>query len=275
MTVTGLVLFVVPQGRIAYWVEWTFLGLNKEQWGDIHVLALFLFVGAGIAHLYFNWKPLMGYLKDRARKSFTLRPELVVATVVGALFVVSGIIHLKPLSYILDADAAIKDSWVASPDDEPPFGHAELLTLKVFCKKTHIPLGEAMAALEAAGISDVGASKALVDIARANDLSPRDVYLAIKHLEAPPEVAPPPKDAGMTPEYVEETFAGSGIGRKTIADIAEELKLAPADLETRLTRKGLQFDPDQSVKQLATRNGIAAPVELLKAMLVEEYEARW
>ena len=29
------------------------------------------------------------------------------------------------------------------------------------------------------------------------------------------------------------------------------------------------------MKQLATRNGIAAPVELLKAMLVEEYEARW
>jgi hypothetical protein len=274
MSVTGIVLFVVPQGRIAYWTEWTFLALTKEQWGDIHVLGMFLFLGAGIAHLYFNWRPLMSYLKNRARTRFALRAELGAASALSLLLIASGIWHVPPLSYVLDANAAVKEAWVGSPDDEPPFGHAELLSLKVFCKKTHIPLGAAMTALEAAGVREAGAGKALVDIARANDLSPRDLYLIIEHLQVPPAAAPPAEDVGMTAEYVEETFAGSGIGRKTLADIAGQLDLEVATLQARLGAKGLAFVPEESVKQIASRNDIVAPVEVLKAALVEGYSPR-
>lgn len=32
MSVTGIVLYTAPQGRIAYWVAWTFWGLEKPQW---------------------------------------------------------------------------------------------------------------------------------------------------------------------------------------------------------------------------------------------------
>jgi len=37
----------------------------------------------------------------------------------------------------------------------------------------------------------------------------------------------------------------------------------------RLTRKGLAFDADQSIKQIASRNGLPSPIDFLKAMLVE------
>jgi len=274
MALTGLVLFIVPHGRIAYWVEWNFLGLSKEQWGDIHSLGMFLFLVAGILHVYFNWKPLIGYLKNRARTSFALRAELVVASLIAVLFVVSSITHLKPLSYVLDLGAHIKDSWVASPDDEPPFGHAEILSFKVFCKKTRIPLDEAMAVMNASGIEGVDESKLLVDIARANGMSSRDLYLKIQHLEAPLWDEPPPKDGGLTPERVEEVFAGSGMGRKTIADVAAELGIDPETIEARLRRNGLTFESDQGVKTIAAKNGIGAPMEVLKAMLVDGYAPR-
>ena len=274
MALTGLVLFVVPHGRIAYWVEWNFLGLSKEQWGDIHSLGMFLFLVAGILHVYFNWKPLIGYLKNRARTSFALRGELIVATLVAVLFVVSSITHLKPLSYVLDLGAHIKDSWVASPDDEPPFGHAEILSFKVFCKKTRIPLDDAMAALNAAGMKEVGASKLLVEIARANGMSSRDLYLKIQHLERPYQVLVSSKDAEMTTEAVEEAFAGTGVGRKTFRNMATDLGKDPATMKARLERKGLAFDPDESVKQIATRNGFSSPIEVMKAMLVDDYAPR-
>ena len=274
MALTGLVLYVVPHGRIAYWVEWKFLGLTKELWGDIHTLGMFLFLVAGILHIYFNWKPLIGYLKNRARTSFALRKELVVATLIGVLFVVSAIAHLKPLSYLLDLGAEIKDSWVTSPDYEPPFGHAEILSLKVFCKKTRIPLDEAIATMNAAGFEGVDESKLLVDIARANDMSSRDLYQKIQHLEAPLWDEAPPKDGGLTPGRVEEVFAGSGMGRKTIADVAEELGIDPKTIEARLKRNGLTFESDQGVKTIAAKNGIAAPMEVLKAMLVDGYAPR-
>ena len=31
LTVTGIVLYIVPQGRIAYWTHWSLAGLDKEQ----------------------------------------------------------------------------------------------------------------------------------------------------------------------------------------------------------------------------------------------------
>ncbi len=32
MVMTSVILYIVPQGRIAYWSDWRLLGLSKEQW---------------------------------------------------------------------------------------------------------------------------------------------------------------------------------------------------------------------------------------------------
>ncbi|WP_287126754.1 DUF4405 domain-containing protein [Desulfobacter sp.] len=71
--VTSVVLYIVPQGRIAYWANWRLWGLTKEQWGAIHINVGILFIiGLGF-HIYYNWKPMMTYLKNNARnlKIFT------------------------------------------------------------------------------------------------------------------------------------------------------------------------------------------------------------
>ncbi len=33
MTYTGIMLFLCPHGRVAYWSDWHFLGLSKNQYG--------------------------------------------------------------------------------------------------------------------------------------------------------------------------------------------------------------------------------------------------
>ena len=40
MSISGIVLFIVPQGRIANWIDWRFLALTKGQWGDMPAPAL-------------------------------------------------------------------------------------------------------------------------------------------------------------------------------------------------------------------------------------------
>ena len=268
MAVTGVVLFIVPQGRIAYWTEWKLMGMTKEQWGDIHVLSMFLFLTAAGFHVYFNWKPLIGYLKDRAKGGVKLKKELSLALVVSVFVVASGIWRLPPLSYVLDVNATIKNAWIVEKDYEPPFGHAELLSLNVFCKKTDIPLGEAMAELSEAGWKGVAPERSLVDIARDNDRSPLALYRVIRKLEAPPA---PLRLESYTAQAVEEAFAGTGIGNKSLAEVAARLSLPPAELEDRLKRKALDPGDGLSVKQIAQKNGMTAPLEVLKAALVESY----
>ena len=269
MAVTGVVLFIVPHGRIAYWTEWKLLCMTKEQWGDIHILSMFLFLTATGFHVYFNWKPLIGYLKDRAKDGVKLKKELSLALMVSVFVVASGVWRFPPLSYVLDVNGTIKNAWIVEKDYEPPFGHAELLSLKVFCKKTGIPLDKAIAELEAAGWKGVAPGRSLVDIVRDNDRSPLDLYRVIRKLEAPPA---PLQVEAFTPQAVEEAFAGTGIGNKSLADIAARLSLPPSELEARLKRKGLDPGDDLSVKQIAQKNGMTAPLEVLKAALVEAYQ---
>ena len=44
MLVTSIILFITPQGRVAYWADWRLMGLTKTDWGNIHIVVGFLFL---------------------------------------------------------------------------------------------------------------------------------------------------------------------------------------------------------------------------------------
>lgn len=73
-----------------------------------------------------------------------------------------------------------------------------------------------------------------------------------------------------TPQMVEETFAGTGLGNLSLSDIGKKVGGDGAQLLKRLAAKEIKGTADESLKKLATRNGIA-PLELLKAALVPSY----
>jgi len=51
LVLTSVILYIVPQGRVAYWADWHLLGLSKSQWGNLHINLGFLFLLAGFLHL--------------------------------------------------------------------------------------------------------------------------------------------------------------------------------------------------------------------------------
>ena len=267
MSLTGLVLYLVPQGRIAYWTEWSLLGLTKDQWGDVHILSSIFFIAAGAFHVYFNWKPILNYLSSRAAGALKYKKELILASALSLVLIVGGIWRLPPLSYLLDLNAVIKEAWIVEKDYEPPFGHAELLSFKVFCKKTDIRYDQAAKELKDRGLKGVTPDTPLIDLAKANGLSPLEVYRLIRKFEIRPEAKTP---AAMTPEMVEQTFAGTGIGNKSIPDICARLGLDPSLVLDRLKRKGIEADPEAGLKSVADKAGLD-PLELLKRALVEDY----
>ena len=267
MSVTGLVLYIMPAGRVAYWITWNFMGMTKTDWDNIHILSSILFIVAGAFHSYFNWKPLMNYFKDRVRKGVKLRRELIISSVLSVWIIAGAIWPHPPLSYLLDFNEWVKEKWVAEEDFEPPFGHAELLSLGTFSKKMDIDLSKAVQELIDKGIVFKSTKETLEDIGKNNGVSPMSIYLLIKKFEPAPE---PEKLDTYTPESIEIEFSGTGIGNKSITSICERLGLDPTVAASRLAAGGLSDDLSQTMKSVGESSKTEA-IEVMKVLLIEGY----
>lgn len=267
MTVTGLVLYIEPLGRVAYWVGWRFWGLSKTDWGDIHIVSsLFFAVAAGV-HLWLNWKAFWNYLTARVRAVLRHRRELAAAAVLTAAAFFLSLFRVAPVSWVLDLGAAAKASWVKDKSYEPPFGHAELVGLRALCRKSDLDWNAAAAALKAAGIRFASPDEKLRDTAAANGMTPRGVFMVMQ--DAAGKKKEPPRFS--SPAEVEEKFAGTGVGRRKLAWLADDLGLDPAVMNRRLARAGIRARADATLKDIAAASGYPA-MELLKAILIDGYE---
>jgi len=252
---------------VAYWIKWDFWGLEKDQWGNIHLFSGLLFLVAGGFHLYYNWQPLVRYLSGKIETRLHHKRELTISSLIFLWIIASGIWSLPPLAYVADLGEAIKSSWVTTPELEPPFGHAERVSLKTFCKKQGIPLDQAMAELRAAGFKVNNPAKTLGNIAESKGTSGMGVYEVIKKLEQNPKTMKP--GSVWTPEKVEEAFAGTGVGRMSIEQIIRDHGLDEKMVYLRLKESGIEAGNDDKIKKLAEKYD-STPIKILTIILVDK-----
>ena len=246
MVGTGIVLYVVPQGRVAYWAEWRFLGGTKETWGAVHILIGLLFLVAGILHIILNWKPMVSYMKDRAKSVRIFTPSFTVALILTGLFTAGAAADLPPFSWVMDWNARIKDAQ-SRRFGEPPYGHAELSSLKAFADRVHLDLPRALELLSEKGIRVEGPDQTLAAIARENGLTPQQVYETVRPAERAEDRTPP----GTLPEE-----AAPGLGRKTLEGLCGEYGLDVEKVASVLRARGLTADPERTVKENAEASGM-------------------
>lgn len=270
MSLTGIVLYIEPAGRVAYWITWQFGGLTKTDWGNIHILSSLLFIVAGAVHTWLNWKPLMNYFKDKMNRGVKLRRELIISSVVSVWVIFAAIWPFPPLSYLLDFNEWVKEQWVAEDNYEPPFGHAELLSLKTFSKKMDIDLTKATSELKTNGINFESAEETLEDISLANNISPMNLYLLIKKFEPAPE---PEALSSYTPESIEVKFSGTGFGNKSVASVCENIGLDQELAKERLLSAGISPDLTLTMKKLAESANTEA-IEIMKLLLLDSYQPK-
>jgi len=177
---TGLVLYVEPYGRVAYWTDWRLLGLNKDQWDGIHIVTSFVFLVSAALHVYYNWKPLVRYLSGRIREGVRRWRELMLASGIIVLSMVGGGAGWYPFEWLLDLNEAAKSAWEADPAKRPPFGHAEMVSLGSLCRQLGMDEEAAMANLHEAGLQVQGRDQTVADLARRNGVSPRQVLEVMK-----------------------------------------------------------------------------------------------
>lgn len=248
MLVTSIILYIAPQGRVAYWADWRLLGLDKTQWGDIHINMGILFLVSIGLHIYYNWQAILAYLKDKARRLKIWTPEFNVAFGLTAVVLAGTLATVPPFSWPLVFNTHLKDA-AAVQYGEPPYGHAELSRLDQFARKTGLALPEVLAALNDAGIRFDRDQDSLQDIARQNGRSPQAIYHIMQGAQA--SALP----SGMPVE------APPGTGKKTLAELCLAYALSEADVLRALQDSGFQVSPELTLKEIGAKNGVS-PIDI-------------
>lgn len=244
LVLTSVVLYVVPEGRVAYWSDWRWLGMTKSQWGDIHINLGWLFLAAGLLHLFFNWKPIIAYMKNKSRELKVFTADFNIALALTVVFTVGTLMYIPPFSSILDFGVSFKDA-AAEKYGEPPYGHAELSSLKTLSRRMGLDLEIVQEQLKGAGIEFTGKDQTVLEIAKANKVTPKVVYDSMKKAEEKPE-------PGVVKAFPSEP--APGLGRMILGDICAEYNLDTASIVKALEAKGVHADPTLSLKAIATEN---------------------
>ena len=182
--ITSIVLYMAPSGRIAYWHDYRLLWINRAQWRDIHITVGTLFLLAAFMHIYYNWRPIVGYLKNKSRQLTVFNKNFNIALLVSLYFTVGTLYSLPPMRQIIQFGKylTVRGNKMYS---EPPFHHAERSSFKEFCAEVNISPESAAELLERAGIIIDDFDKTMEQIAKNNNRSPQQLYEIIKPDDAP------------------------------------------------------------------------------------------
>lgn len=259
MAFTGVILFVVPPGRIANWTGWTLLGLTKNEWIGLHDWFSIIFVAASVIHLYLNWKPFVGYFKSKTTKAFALRAEWAAALVVCAIVFVGTLGDIRPFSSLLQWNENIKHNW-DSPRQRPPIPHAELLSLTELARQVpDVDLETMLKNLKAQGIEVESADIILGKLADAYNMTPARLYdIALGRIE-------PGRGYGRGGQGAEseelaggghrEGRPGRGFGRLTLKQYCEQMGLDVSTAVKKLQDVGIEAGPDMTIRGIADSAG--------------------
>jgi biotin operon repressor len=251
MTISGIVLYIMPHGRVAYWTGWRFLGLDKDQWDNLHTVFGFLMVFFGIWHVVLNWSSIVNYIKGKV--SSLPSKEFWLSAVVAAVVTIGTIANVPPFSFVPEFGEKIKNMW-EKPKIEPPAPHAELIPLKKVAKLLGISPEEALKTLKERGIKVTSPEEKLKDIAAKNGITPARIYEILLS-------ASPAKQKKMS-----STFQpGSGIGRMTLREVCQKLGIPVNKCVEKLKRHGIKATPDKTLREIAFSQG-RYPYEIVEIL---------
>ncbi len=254
MLTSSIVLYIVPQGRVAYWSNWSLWGLSKTQWGNLHTNMGLIMVIAAIFHVYYNWGPIMVYLKTKTREFRLFTPEFNAALVLFILVTVGTLGTWPPLSWIQSGGEKIKDHG-ARTLGEPPYGHAEESSMRVFLRNVGLAGEVAQANLQAAGIEITDPEMTIKDLAAQAGMSPRDLFELMKG----------PAGDGSGPTRSFPSHMPMGSGRKTLADFCAEYGHDVEAAVVVLEEAGWNVESGTTLRDIAAAND-KEPLDLVDVL---------
>lgn len=122
LVVSGVAVYIKPEGSVARALGWTFLGLSKGDWEAVHTTVSLCFVLVAAVHLGLNWGAFRHHLRRACARAGGARREGLLALIVLVLVVGLTLASVPPLRSIVDFGDRIKEAWksrVEEARDDP------------------------------------------------------------------------------------------------------------------------------------------------------------
>ncbi len=252
LIISSGVLYFIADRKVTAWTSWGFLGLDKQQWDNIHINIGILSLIMIVWHIYFNWKPIKNYLKEKKKlKIFT--KEFNIALIVVSVFTAGTITMTLPFSFLVNIGNGIK-AINSLNNGNPPFGYAEYATLGDFCLITSIDIHDALDKLKRKNIKVSSSGQILKDIAKNNDISPKDIFSIIKT---------------DTTKFDLPSDIPIGIAHKSLTKLAQEYNMSLDKFITHLSSRDIKISADTSFKKIAKQNDLH-PAQLYNILLASQ-----
>ncbi len=187
MAYTGVILYIAPHGRISKWLDWHLFGLDKTQYQELHTTSMVTFLLFAMLHIYYNWKPIVSYMKDSSKKISFTKKEFLIAFILNALFVVGTLTLIQPFKGFLDLGENIKSSWGQKSTKTTNINNTQVTikappsqlgrkTLQELSDMGNINLEKSIKILKLEGLNNVDSTFKIREIANELDTTPTNIY---------------------------------------------------------------------------------------------------
>ncbi len=231
---SGIILYIVPPGRIAYWTNWKLLGLTKSQWESLHTNLGYAFIILSIFHIYYNWRALYNYVYRKAKHAFYLKKELAAAVILNLIIIIGSALNIPPFKTVMDIGDYFKNSWEEKLQS-PPIPHMELFSLKKVVEDLNGDPNIAIKFLANQGIKVESLDETLEEIATKNATSPERIYNLLK-------------------DRFSETHV-TGLGQMTFRDLVEKYGIELNKIENLFSKYGVKVNLDITLREFSDRAG--------------------
>lgn len=244
MTYTGIILFIAPPGRVANWSNWELFFMSKEEFANLHTTFMFLFVVATIFHVYYNFKPMLSYMKNKAKELVVFTNEMIVAFIITVIFIVGTLVSFPPFSSFLKMGDTLKNSW-EKKIGTAPYAHAELSSLEEFILKMNLNEIDVQEKLKKQNIKYT-MTQSLSQIAIINKISADDVY-------------------NILTKDIKKPIALTGLGKKSIEEVAITLNMSDKEFIDKLNNIGIKANKDEKFKEVCEKYDLS-PKDVLEKL---------
>ena len=177
ISITGVIIWIAPPGRMAHWINWTFLGFSKDDWQSQHTIFSYLFFVFCIFHIFsINWRVFFSYLTSKLRMGMNKKREAIFAILLFAFIFVVTVFRVPPFGSIVDFGDETGKKW-GQNQTEAPLPRTDKLTLEQTAKFVfNMPVKDFIAILKEEKIEIEHKEQTFASMSEQNGMSPVAMY---------------------------------------------------------------------------------------------------